>query len=166
MATDILIKRSTTTGAVPTTSDLSTGELAINTVDKRLFTNNSGTIVEIGTAPTSLAVTNNATVGGTLGVTGNTTVATGTATNWTVTGTLTVATPSASTDAASKGYVDTADALKVDKAGDTMSGDLAMGTNKITGLGTPTLSTDAATKGYVDAQVTAVIDSAPGALDT
>lgn len=166
MATDILIKRSTTTGAVPTTSDLSTGELAINTADKRLFTNNSGTIVEIGTAPTSLAVTNNATVGGTLGVTGNTTVATGTATNWTVTGTLTVATPSASTDAASKGYVDTADALKLDKAGDTMSGELAMSTNKITGLGTPTLSTDAATKGYVDAQVTAVIDSAPGALDT
>jgi hypothetical protein len=166
MASTILIKRSTTTGAVPTTGDLSTGELAINTVDKRLFTNNAGTIVEIGTAPTSLAVTNNTTVGGTLGVTGDTTVADGTATNWTVTGTLTVATPSNSTDAASKGYVDTADALKVDKAGDTMSGDLAMGTNKITGLGTPTASTDAATKGYVDAQVTAVIDSAPGALDT
>jgi len=167
MATDILIKRSTTTGAVPTTSDLSTGELAINTVDKRLFTNNSGTIVEIGTTPTSLAVTGNTTVGGTLGVTGASTLASGTVTgNWTVTGTLTVATPSNSTDAASKGYVDTADALKVDKAGDTMSGDLAMGTNKITGLGTPTASTDAATKGYVDAQVTAVIDSAPGALDT
>jgi hypothetical protein len=32
----------------------------------------------------------------------------------------------------------------------TLSGALAMGTNKITGLGTPTASTDAATKGYVD----------------
>ena len=128
MATDILIKRSTTTGAVPTTGDLSTGELAINTVDKRLFTNNSGTIVEIGTAPTSLAVTNNATVGGTLGVTGNTTVATlstsGAATlasgsvtgNFSVAGTLTVATPSNSTDAASKGYVDTAVANVIDSA--------------------------------------------------
>jgi hypothetical protein len=146
---------------------LSTGELAVNTADKRLFTNNSGTIVEIGTAPTSLAVTNNATVGGTLGVTGASTLASGSVTgNWTVSGTLTVATPSNSTDAASKGYVDTADALKVDKAGDTMSGALAMGTNKITGLGTPTASTDAATKGYVDAQVSAVIDSAPAALDT
>jgi len=128
MATDILIKRSTTTGAVPTTSDLSTGELAINTVDKRLFTNNSGTIVEIGTAPTSLAVTNNTTVGGTLGVTGNTTLSTvstsGAATlasgsvtgNFSVAGTLTVATPSNSTDAASKGYVDTAVANVIDSA--------------------------------------------------
>ena len=76
MATDILIKRSTTPGAVPTTGDLSTGELAINTADKRLFTNNSGTIVEIGTAPTTQAVTGNATVGGTLGVTGNTSLST------------------------------------------------------------------------------------------
>jgi hypothetical protein len=36
------------------------------------------------------------------------------------------------------------------KSGSTMSGALAMGTNKVTGLGTPTTSTDAATKGYVD----------------
>ena len=128
MATDILIKRSTTTGAVPTTGDLSTGELAVNTADKRLFTNNSGTIVEIGTAPTSLAVTNNTTVGGTLGVTGTTTLSTvstsGAATlasgsvtgNFSVAGTLTVATPSNSTDAASKGYVDTAVANVIDSA--------------------------------------------------
>lgn len=40
---------------------------------------------------------------------------------------------------------------RVLKAGDTMSGPLAMGANKITGLGTPTLSADAATKAYVDA---------------
>ena len=128
MATDILIKRSTTSGAIPTTGDLSTGELAINTADKRLFTNNSGTIVEIGIAPTSLAVTNNATVGGTLGVTGNTslstvstsgaaTLASGSVTgNFSVAGTLTVATPSNSTDAASKGYVDAAVAAVIDSA--------------------------------------------------
>jgi hypothetical protein len=36
------------------------------------------------------------------------------------------------------------------KTGSTMTGTLAMGTNKITGLGTPTASTDAATKGYID----------------
>jgi len=58
--------------------------------------------------------------------------------------------PTQNNDAATKLYVDTQDALKVAKAGDTMSGALAMGTNKITDLGTPTLSTDASTKGYVD----------------
>jgi hypothetical protein len=86
--------------------------------------------------------------------------------------------PTASADAANKGYVDTqitnliggapgtldtldeiaaalADTANfsdtvVLKSGSTMTGALAMGTNKITGMGTPTVSTDAATKGYVD----------------
>lgn len=40
---------------------------------------------------------------------------------------------------------------KLPKAGGTMSGAIAMGTNKITGLGTPTDAADAATKAYVDA---------------
>jgi hypothetical protein len=39
---------------------------------------------------------------------------------------------------------------KLAKAGGTMSGAIAMGNNKITGLGTPTADTDAATKAYVD----------------
>lgn len=34
-----------------------------------------------------------------------------------------------------------------------MTGNLALGTNKVTGLGTPSASTDAATKGYVDGVV-------------
>jgi hypothetical protein len=87
-------------------------------------------------------------------------------------------TPTASADAANKGYVDTQITNLIDgapstldtlneiaaaladtanfsdtvvlKTGSTMSGNLAMGTNKVTGLGTPTTSTDAATKGYVD----------------
>ena len=94
-------------------------------------------------------------------------------------------TPTASADAANKGYVDTqitnliaaapgaldtldelAAALgddasfattvtnnlatKLPLAGGTMSGAIAMGTSKITGLGTPTVSTDAATKAYAD----------------
>jgi hypothetical protein len=42
---------------------------------------------------------------------------------------------------------------KLDESGGTMTGALAMGTNKITGLGAPTESTDAATKAYVDAAV-------------
>ena len=39
---------------------------------------------------------------------------------------------------------------KLPKSGGTMTGAIAMGTNKITGLGTPTDATDAATKAYVD----------------
>jgi hypothetical protein len=42
---------------------------------------------------------------------------------------------------------------KLALAGGTMTGAIAMGTNKITGLGAPTESTDAATKAYVDAAV-------------
>ena len=41
-------------------------------------------------------------------------------------------------------------AAKLPLAGGTMTGAIAMGTNKITGMGTPTATTDAATKGYVD----------------
>lgn len=128
-------------------------------------------------------------------LTGNVTAASGSSsfTNVTINGTLdvtntvisNVSSPSLSSDAATKGYVDTAisnlvgtapgsldtlgeiaDALnddaniaatltnsiatKVSKSGDTMSGNLAMGGNKITGLGTPTNGTDAATKDYID----------------
>jgi len=61
-----------------------------------------------------------------------------------------VADPVGAQDATTKNYVDTADALKVTKAGDTMSGVLAMGANKITGVADPTLAQDAATKTYVD----------------
>ena len=55
--------------------------------------------------------------------------------------------------------------------GGTMSGAIAMGANKITGLGTPTANTtDAANTAYVDAAITTglatVIASAPALLDT
>ena len=53
-------------------------------------------------------------------------------------------------DAATKGYVDTADALKLNLSGGTMSGNIAMGDNTVTGLATPSSSSDAATKVYVD----------------
>ena len=47
----------------------------------------------------------------------------------------------------------TADALKVDKAGDTMSGALSMGTNRITNVDTPVDDHDATNKLYVDTAV-------------
>ena len=87
-------------------------------------------------------------------------------------------TPTSNTDASTKAYVDTSisnliagapstlDTLDeiaaaladtanfsdtvVLKTGSTMSGALAMGTNKITGLGNPTNAQDAATKYYID----------------
>lgn len=54
------------------------------------------------------------------------------------------------TDAYTQAQVDAALALKLNLTGGTMSGAIAMGTNKITGLGDPTLAQDAATKNYID----------------
>ena len=116
-----------------------------------------------------------------------------TATTLTVTGTVdvtntvisNVSTPTLSSDAATKGYVDTAVANLIDGApgtidtlnelaaalgddpafattvtnsiaaklplaGGTMSGNIAMGGNKVTGLGTPTTGSDATNKTYID----------------
>lgn len=48
--------------------------------------------------------------------------------------------------------------------GGTLSGALAMGTNKITGLGTPTATTDAATKAYADLMLPLTGGTLSGAL--
>ena len=52
--TRILTKKNSVSGDVPTASDLFVGELAVNVVDKRLYTKNSTEVVEIGTNPTSV----------------------------------------------------------------------------------------------------------------
>ena len=68
MAT-ILVKKSDTSSAVPVSGDLTNAaggaELAVNTADKRLFTKNSGgTVVELGTAPSTIDI-NAGTIDGT-----------------------------------------------------------------------------------------------------
>ena len=94
MAT-ILTKKSDTASAVPLAADLTNAaggaELAVNATDKRLFSKTSGgTVVELGTNPTAMAVVGNTTVGGTLGVTGATTLAGVSATTLSASSTVTL----------------------------------------------------------------------------
>ena len=136
-------------------------------------------------APTGTSTFDNITASGTItgdvtgDISGNVNASTGTSTfnDVTINGTLnmdagTTATitnltePTNSQDAATKNYVDTNDALKLNLSGGTMSGAIAMGNNKVTNVATPTASSDAATKGYVDQEVSALVDAAPGTLDT
>ena len=113
------------------------------------------------TFSSTLALTGALTATG--GVLGNITAASGTSTfnNVVINGDLDMNAGSAGTitnlpnpvnsgDAANKAYVDAQDALRLALTGGTLTGALAMSTNKITGLGTPTADGDAATKSYVD----------------
>ena len=56
MAQTILIKRSGVANKVPTSAQLVTGELALNTVDGKGFMNTAGTITELGSRVSSLDV--------------------------------------------------------------------------------------------------------------
>lgn len=51
MATKIILKKSNTAGAVPLTTDLEIGEVAVNLADRKLYSkNNSGVVVPLGAA--------------------------------------------------------------------------------------------------------------------
>lgn len=69
MAQSIILKRSATSGKVPTTSSLSIGELAINTYDGKVFLKKSGSSESIQTLVTTDSITT-----GSLTLTGDMTV--------------------------------------------------------------------------------------------
>ena len=107
--TVIVTKNSSTASAVPTTSDLVQGELAVNVTDKRIFTENASTqIVELGTNP-STVTTATATVTGTLTANGtfasSNAVVTGGSVNSTPIGATTPSTVRGTTVTATTGFV-------------------------------------------------------------
>jgi len=63
---------------------------------------------------------------------------------------INLAAPTANNDAARKAYIDTLHALQLLLTGGTMSGDIAMGNNIVSGLKAPTADNDAARKKFVD----------------
>ena len=82
----------------------------------------------------------------------------------TITGTGTITATSFTGDLT--GTVTGSASLNLLKTGGTMSGAIAMGTNKITGLGDPTSAQDASTKAYTDLQVSNLVNGAGAAYDT
>lgn len=153
----------TLTNKTLTAPTINTGVLAGGTIDNAVI---GGTTAAAGTF-TSLSASS-ATVGGSAVVTlaatqtlTNKTISGGTVTGAVVTG---LSAPSGNSDAATKSYVDTADALKLNLSGGTMSGAIAMGGSLITGLGAPTNTGDATRKSYVDSADALKLDLAGGTM--
>jgi len=59
MASKIKVKRSSSSGNAPTTSNLDVAEIAINTADGIMYSANSTAVFEVGSNLTSLSVTGN-----------------------------------------------------------------------------------------------------------
>ena len=198
--TVIVTKNSSTASAVPTTSDLVQGELAVNVTDKRIFTENASTqIVELGTNP-STVTTATATVTGTLTANGtfasSNAVVTGGTINSTPIGATTPSTVRGTTVTATTGFVggltgnvggnvtgnvtgnvvgnvtgDLTGNVTASSGTSTVNNLVVNGTvdftnTRLTDVAEPVSGSDAATKTYVDTSIAAVIDSAPAALDT
>jgi hypothetical protein len=72
MATKLQIKRTAVSGRTPNTTSsgnthfIDTGELALNITDKKMYSSNGSVYFEVGSNLSSLAVTGNTTVNGTL----------------------------------------------------------------------------------------------------
>jgi len=91
-------------------------------------------------------------------------ITTPTITSPTITGTGTITASTFTGDLT--GTVTGSASLNLLKTGGTMSGAIAMGTNKITGMGDPTSAQDAATKAYTDLQISNLVNGATSAYDT
>ena len=140
MSSTILIRRSSTAGSVPTTAQLTAGELAINLADKKIYTNTGSSIIELGTIASTMDVE------GALGVDGDFDVNTNKFTVASATGNTSIA-----------GTLDVTGNSQVD--GDfTVLGAIS--------IEEPTADSHAATNFYVDQAVTDLIGTAGSALDT
>ena len=145
MAIKVSIKKSSSASAVPTSSDLIAGQLAVNFADKRLFTEDaSGNILELGINPSSLT-TGAITASGTVTVNGSLVSAAAAFTGGTINGTVI----GGSTPAAITGTTITGTSLVGPLTGNStgthtgaVTGDV---TGNITGSGSSTLTTLAVT---------------------
>ena len=196
MTTTIITKNSSTASAVPTSSDLVQGELAVNVTDKRLFTENaSATIVELGTNPSSITtadITATGTVTANSNLSSSNAVLTGGTVNGIVIGGTTPSAITGTNITANTGFSgpltgnvtgnltgNVTGNITGDLTGNVtassgtttlnnlvLNGTVDFNTAVLTDLGAPVASTDAATKGYVDTQVSNLVGGAPAALDT
>ena len=197
----IVTKNSSTASAVPTSSDLVQGELAVNVADKRLFTeDNSAQIIELGTNPTSIttgAITASGTVTANGQFVNGNALLTGGSINNIIIGNSTAAAVTGTVVTASTGFVggltgNVVGNLSGNTSGGThtgpvvgdlqgnvtassgttslhnlsLTGTVDFNTARLTDIGTPLNATDAVTKLYADNLITNLIDGAPAALDT
>jgi hypothetical protein len=123
MAT-LITKNSSTASSIPTAGQLTAGELAVNTADKRVFTKNAaGVVIETGINPSSLTTSSATITGGTVNntVIGATTPLAGSFTTLSATGAATVGAGLAVTGALSATGALTTAAIK------EVSGNLGLG---------------------------------------
>jgi hypothetical protein len=119
MAT-LITKNSSTASSIPTAGQLTAGELAVNTADKRVFTKNAaGVVIETGINPSSLTTSSATITGGTVNntVIGATTPLAGSFTTLSATGAATVGAGLAVTGALSATGALTTAGIKEDSAG-------------------------------------------------
>src|SRR6056300_79602 len=163
----------TLASSVLTTTDINGGTIDGTTIATSDITVGAGKTLDVSAGTLTLAdnqISGDKVEGGTINATTINTLTFGSLNDGTITATAFVDEDDMTSDSATliptqqsvKAYVDTADALKLNLSGGTMSGAIAMGTNKITGLGDPTLAQDAATKAYTDS----ILGSATSAADS